>query len=242
MLPIALYGDRSGSKEKLRRIVHNNFLPGASTVYFTDIVRERIFDSLNKNNFLELRKLKESYQLVKSKLGHAPMMLDFLALGDKDQYLFIQKKKSYYNFRQYADPYESTLNASQCKLLEFICLELANGRRLEEVVLLRCLMQHTQIDVPAFMQYMQDKYQLATSAATIASVVNVLSMQFFKAADAQKYGNMPLVNANADSICLSEKFSSMLANKEFYGYVNDALAYAEKRFLSDYKPAKFAYV
>lgn len=50
---------------------------------------------------------------------------------------------------------------------------------------------------------------------------------------------MPLVNANADSICLSEKFSSMLANKEFYGYVNDALAYAEKRFLSDYKPAKF---
>lgn len=97
MLPIALYGDRSCSKEKLCRIVHNNFLPGASTVYFTDVVRERIFDSLNKNNFLELRKLKESYQLVKSKLGHAPMMLDFLALGDKDPYLFIQKKKSYYN-------------------------------------------------------------------------------------------------------------------------------------------------
>ena len=239
MLPIALYGDRSCSKEKLRRIVHNNFLPGASTVYFTDVVRERIFDSLNKNNFLELRKLKESYQLVKSKLGHAPMMLDFLALGDKDPYLFIQKKKSYYNFRQYADHYESTLSATHGRLLEFICLELANGRRLEEVALLRYLMQNTQIDVPAFMQYMQDKYQLTTSAATVASVVNVLSMQFFKTADAQKYGNMPLVNANADSICLSEKFSSMLANKEFYGYVNDTLAYAEKRFLFDYKPAKF---
>lgn len=110
---------------------------------------------------------------------------------------------------------------------------------------LRCcavLMQHAKIDVSAFMQYMQNKYQLTTSVATVASVVNVLSMQFFKTADAQKYGNMPLVNANADSICLSEKFSSMLANKEFYGYVNDALAYAEKRFLSDYKPAKFAYV
>jgi hypothetical protein len=119
-------------------------------------------------------------------------------------------------------------------------LELANGRRLEEIVLLRYLMQHTQIDVPAFIQYMQDKYQLATSAATIASVVNVLTMQFFKTADAHKYGSIPLVNADADSICLSEKFSSMLANKEFYGYVNDALAYAEKRFLSDYKPAKFA--
>lgn len=47
------------------------------------------------------------------------------------------------------------------------------------------------------------------------------------------------MNANADSICLSEKFSSMLANKEFYGYVNDTLAYAEKRFLFDYKPTKF---
>lgn len=179
MLPIALYGDRSGSKEKLRRIVHNNFLPGASTVYFTDVVRERIFDSLNKNNFLELRKLKESYQLVKSKLGHAPMMLDVLALGDKDPYLFIQKKKSYYNFRQYTDPYESTMSATHGRLLEFICLELANGRRLEEVALLRCLMQHAKIAVSAFMQYMQDKYQLTTSVATVASVVNVLSMQFF---------------------------------------------------------------
>lgn len=59
-------------------------------------------------------------------------------------------------------------------------MELANGRRLEEVALLRYLMQHTQIDVPAFIQYMQDKYQLTTSAATVASVVNVLSMQFLK--------------------------------------------------------------
>ena len=47
------------------------------------------------------------------------------------------------------------------------------------------------------------------------------------------------MNADAGSICLSEKFSKILANKEFYSYVNDALAYAEKRFLSDYKPAKF---
>ena len=94
-------------------------------------------------------------------------------------------------------------------------MELANGRRLEEVVLLRYLMQHTQIDMPAFMQYMQDKYQLITSAATVASVVNVLSMQFFKTADAQKYGNMPLVNANAGSICFSENISKMLANKEY---------------------------
>lgn len=106
-------------------------------------------------------------------------------------------------------------------------------------MLLRYLMQHAKIDVSAFMQYMQNKYQLTTSAATVASVVNVLSMQFFKTADVQKYGNMPLINADAGSICLSEKFSSMLANKEFYSYVNDALAYAEKRFLSDYKPAKF---
>lgn len=121
-------------------------------------------------------------------------------------------------------------------------MELANGRRLDEVALLHYLMQHTQIDVPAFIQYMQDKYQLTTSAATVASAVNVLTMQFFKTADAQKYGNMSLVNADAGSICLSEKFGKMLANKEFYSYVNDALAYAEKRFLADYKPAKFAYV
>lgn len=239
LLPVALYGDKSGNKEKLRRIMHNNFLPGASTVYFTDVVKTRIFAALNKNNFLELRQLKEAYQLVKFKLGHAPMMMDFLALGDKDPYLFVQKKKSYFAFRQYADTYESTMSALHMKLLEFVSLEIANGRRLEEIALLQCLLENGNVDIDAFMKHMQQAYNINTSVATMRSVIDVLSMQFFKDADIKKYGNMSLVNEAGNIISLSDKLAELLQNAEFKAYLQDTLAYAEKRFLADFNAEKF---
>ena len=241
LLPVALYGDKSGNKEKLRRIMHSNFLPGASTVYFTDVVKTKIFEALNKNNFLKLHQLREAYQLLKFKLGHAPMMLDFLTFGEKDPYLFIQKKKSYFNFRQYADKYESTMSALHKTILEFISLEIANGRRLEEIALLQYLLQSGQISIDAFIRYMQQKYQINTSVATVYSSINVLSMKFFKEADAKKYGNMALIEKTGSVIHLSDSFAELLKNDEFILYLKDTLAYAEKRFLADFVPEKFYY-
>lgn len=92
LLPIALYGDRSYNRERIRKILHNNFLPGASTVYFEDIVKEKIFKAINTNHLEQMREYKSSYQLVKFKIGRAPMMMDFVSVGDKDPYLFVKKK------------------------------------------------------------------------------------------------------------------------------------------------------
>ena len=239
LLPVALYGDNSGNKEKLRRIMHSNFLPGASTVYFTDVVKEKIFKAINNKNFLELHQLKEAYQLLKFKLGQAPMMMDFLKFGEMDPYLFIKKKKSYFNFKQYADSSESTMGVLHKRILEFISLEIANGRRLEEIVLLQYLMQNKQLSVDAFIKYMQQKYQLNTSMATVYSVLNVLSMKFFKEGDAKKYGNTPLVEKKEDALYLSNKLLELLENDEFTMYFQDTLAYAENRFLADFVPEKY---
>lgn len=239
LLPIALYGDRSGNKERIRRVLHNNFLPGASTVHFADIVKERIFKSLDKSNFLELRQLKEAYQLVKFKIGRSPMMLDFLSLGEKDPYLFVQKKKSYYEFKQYADPDEHILPASHIRLLEFISLEIGNGKRLEEIALLQLLLQQTQVTQCDFLRYMQETYAISTTHATLQGVINVLQLQFLKTADAAKYGALPLLKVDGNMLRLSAEFKQHLQNTVFRSYVEDTLAYAEKRFLSDFRPAKF---
>ena len=239
LLPVALYGDKSGNKEKLRRIMHNNFLPGASTVYFTDVVKEKIFKAINNKNFLELHKLKEAYQLLEFKLGHAPMMMDFLKFGEMDPYLFIKKKKSYFNFRQYAEHYESTMSAMHQTILEFISLEIANGRRLEEIVLLQYLIHNGQLNVDAFIRYMQQTYRIDTNIATIYGVLNVLSMKFFKDSDVKKYGKLTLVEKSTDVIRVGAKFAELLKNDEFKLYIKDTLAYAEKRFLADFVPEKY---
>lgn len=49
LLPIALYGDRTYSKEFVRHLMHTNYLPGATSVHFDDISRNRIFEAINEN-------------------------------------------------------------------------------------------------------------------------------------------------------------------------------------------------
>lgn len=219
--------------------MQNNFLPGASTVHFEDVIKERIFKKLNTTNLKTLKALRESYTLVKFKLGHAPMMMDFIAHGDKDPYLFVEYKKSYYNFKQHVDHAESTLTALHTKLLEFISLEIANGKRLEEIVLLKYLLSLKEISVRHFEEYLLENYGVPTNVASVEGAVNVLSMGFIKEADAKKYGSLPLVKLVDDRIILNETFEELYANPEFKAYVDDALEYGEQRFLADYDSKKY---
>ena len=239
LLPIALYGDRTYKKEHVRRTMQNNFLPGASTVYFEDVIKERIFKKLNTTNLRTLKALRESYTLVKFKLGHAPMMMDFITHGDKDPYLFVEYKKSYYNFKQHVDHTDTTLSAVHMKLLEFISLEIANGKRLEEIILLKYLLSLKEVSLRHFQDYLLENYGVPTTTASIEGAVNVLSMNFLKEADAKKFGAMALVKLVQGNIVLNEDFAALYENQEFKDYVDDALDYGEQRFLADYDPKKY---
>ena len=239
LLPIALYGDRTYKKEHVLRTMQNNFLPGASTVYFEDVIKERIFKKLNTTNLRTLKALRESYTLVKFKLGHAPMMMDFITHGDKDPYLFVEYKKSYYNFKQHVDHTDTTLSAVHMKLLEFISLEIANGKRLEEIILLKYLLSLKEVSLRHFQDYLLENYGVPTTTASIEGAVNVLSMNFLKEADAKKFGAMALVKLVQGNIVLNEDFAALYANQEFKDYVDDALDYGEQRFLADYDPKKY---
>ena len=167
------------------------------------------------------------------------MMMDFITHGDKDPYLFVEYKKSYYNFKQHVDHAESTLSAMHIKLLEFISLEIANGKRLEEIALLKYLLSLKEVSVRHFLDYMLENYGVTTTFASIEGAVNVLSVSFVKEADAKKYGDLPLVKMTNGIIVLNEEFECLYKNQEFKAYVDDALDYGEQRFLSDYDPKKY---
>lgn len=239
LLPIALFGDRSYSKEKVRRTMHNNYLPGASTVYFDDVVKERIYDSINSGRISQLKEYKTSYELVKYKIGKTPLMMDFVKLGDKDPYIFVLKDGSYFHFKQHVDRGKTTLNDLQERLLKFISTEICNGKRLEEIFILKVLLEKDLCKVEEVIAGLNDKYNLATNIENIKGAINVLGMQFFKDADAKKYGNIPLALLDGEDIYLGKEFVACLGNAEFKMYVNDALSYGEYRFMSTYDKKKF---
>ena len=239
LLPIALFGDISYNKEKVRRTMHNNFLPGASTVYFDDVVKERIYDSINSGRISQLKEYRTSYELVKYKIGKTPLMMDFVKLGDKDPYIFVLKDGSYFHFKQHVDKGETTLNDLHEKLLKFLGTEVCNGKRLEEVVVLKLLLEKGIVDFEDVITGLKEDYNLSTSMESIKGALNVLSMNFFKDADAKKYGNIVLAIAENNKISPGEEFAVCLNNPEFKMYVEDNVDYAIYKFMSTYDAKKF---
>ena len=231
LLPIALYGDRTYDKDFVRQLMHVNYLPGATSVYFDDIAKEKIYEAIDHKRCLaDLRELKESYCNMEYRLGRQPMMMDFVRIGDKDPYLFVDKKNSFYEFVQYARPYESTMTGAHTAVLMMLSQEVANGRRVEELFLLDTLLDTDTVSAEELKENIQKKYKYLVSEKTLDGVANVLSLQFFVASIRKKYGQQPLVSYDNHIYRRTEYFAQLLKNKEFYGYVRDVLAYGLYRF------------
>lgn len=240
LLPIALYGDRTYNKDRVREILNKNYLPGPSTVHFDDITAQKIYSSIdNHSQLADYKALKGSYRDMKFRLGHRPLMMDFVNFGDKDPWLFIDKKESYYGFVQAVDHYDSTLTEHHAAVLKMLSLELANGKRIEEIIVLKALLEKSELTVTELLLDVRRTYSYYIYTATINGVGNVLSLSFFKPDAKRKYGNIPLAALTNDEFHISEQFAELLKNEEFKTYVQDILDYATYRFQELFTSQKY---
>ena len=149
LVPIALYGDTSFNKDRIRRCLVNgsDLIPGASTINFDEITKERIFKSLNDANLSKFKDLKTDFELLKFQLGRTPMMMDFIEHGSRDPYSFVAEYKSYYGFlaKIYPTVWRDKLSKRSLKILESLSMEVLNGKRIEEALLLKALLDQFEI-------------------------------------------------------------------------------------------------
>ena len=77
MIPIALSGDRSYNKDNLRRYIleGGRIIPGASTIHFDEITKNKIFEAIDMADFTDIKLIKENYQNLKNKIGRIPALL-----------------------------------------------------------------------------------------------------------------------------------------------------------------------
>lgn len=99
MIPIALSGDRSYNPDTIRKYVisGNNTIPGASTVHFDEIAKDKIFASIDRIKGMKAI-IKDSYISLKNRLGRVPYLLDFYENGEIDPLVIIREYKTYQNF------------------------------------------------------------------------------------------------------------------------------------------------
>lgn len=86
MIPVALSGDRTYNADTIRKYVisGNNTIPGASTVHFDEIAKEKIFNSIDKIRGMKSI-IRESYISLKNRIGRIPLLYDFYEQGEIDR-------------------------------------------------------------------------------------------------------------------------------------------------------------
>ncbi len=233
MIPIALSGDRSGNKDNIRRSLMegNNIIKGASTIYFDEISRDRIYKSIDCAKLNNKRLLRKEYQDFKFKLGRIPELHEFDDMGELDPLRLIDTWGSYQAFLLDSDEeFNIELSSYQLGVLEFISRKFASGMRIHELTLLNILINSPEL-ADLWEEVLRQKFDIQLNELTRNSVFNVLQGRFFRGSTYK----LNLINVDSSNIpILSREFSNALSSVSFKDAVNELIAFGISRYKKDY--------
>ncbi|MCQ2546933.1 MAG: DEAD/DEAH box helicase [Clostridia bacterium] len=236
MIPIALSGDRSYNKDNIRKFVMEGVrvIPGASSVHFDKISRQRIFEKIDEMS-IGKRQLKENYLNLKYKLGRQPSIMDFYEYGEVDPLLIIDKFNSYHNFLQYCEEdYNIEFTEAEKKVLEFISAYLVNGKRLEELLLLKMLVDGQIVTDESFKRRIEEVGEVFNKLS-FDSAVRVISKDFLVLNERNKYKLVDILAAFDLNYIAAETFRGMLKNEEFKEALIELIELGNARYNDKYK-------
>lgn len=228
LIPLALNHDTTRLREQAIREVKIPQLLGVSTINFSQIASEKILHSLEKIKLDSMRQLRESYQDLKQKLGRVPLLVDFLHFGSTQPEVFINNS----GFKNYGDFLLKmgevlTLTKKENDLLTFVTKELALGKRVHELVLLKQLIDKGQVSQDEYLAVLKKRHAYV-SEEVLESVENFLNLDFFnvkagKTTKKAQYGDRPLIEKDLLGYELAPDLVKLLDKDEFRKLFQDAV-------------------
>lgn len=215
LIPIALNGDKSRSKSAARDDLEIRQISGVSTVSFSEIAKEKIYQSINNTALNSLKILREDYQDLKKRLGKIPLMADFQGFGTVDAVVFADKFNNYYQFLLKMKE-EIHLTFDEEAVLSFISMELMNGKRVIELLLLKKLIENKGVYSKSQLKQQLQEQQVYNNATIENSVEDVLSLSFFITASQKKYGNQSVVILKNEMYQLNEQLVMRLKDNQWF--------------------------
>lgn len=159
----------------------NDTLPGASTVNFDLITKERIFESIDQARNTLLRDLKAEYKAMQSRLGRHPRMMDWRRLGGRDPRLFGKALKG--SYAQFAglmkDEQALSISEPMLEALSIWSKDGLNGSSIEEAVLTLSVLSNTNIGWDALLNELQ-ALGFPSTKERLLSAARSMNLQFMR--------------------------------------------------------------
>lgn len=244
MIPIALSGDRTYNKDNIRRYIMEGgrVIPEASTVHFDEISRKRIFVSVDKANFSDIKLIRENYTNLKNKLGHIPRLLDFDDYGEMDVIRIFDNNSlgSYYKFLvKYEKEYKIRLSENEEKVIEFVSKKLANGKRIQELRMLKRMLAYargsSKLGLFAGLSEDMKEYGKIVSQNQKENIVNVMTNEFPAGSGKKTYSQCVFIEDDGTDYKPTKTFMQMLLNDKFYEMLQELVEFGIRRYERNYK-------
>lgn len=239
MIPVALSGDRSYNPDIIRKYVisGNTTIPGASTVHFDEIAKDKIFSSIDRIKGMKSI-IKSSYKNLKNRLGRIPYLVDFYDNGEVDPLVIIREYKIYQAFLESEEKqlYVGKISEQEKTTLEYLSKTVLSGARPYELEILKRLMKQEVIRIDEIKSELQAQYGYIVDMTSFTNAVEVLQGKFVsKEEEYQKYCHIDIVN-NDESVMLRRMmaFAERLKHMEFNRQVEDIIEVGLRRYREKY--------
>lgn len=239
MIPVALSGDRSYNPDTIRKYIisGNSTIPGASTIHFDEIAKEKIFSSIDKIKGMKSI-IRESYISLKNRLGRIPYLLDFYENGETDPLVIIREYKTYQSFLVSVEKelYMEKITEQEMITLEYLSKTILSGTRPYELEILKRFLNREVIYLDQIKQEFQHTYGYELDLTSFNNAIDVLQGKFVsKEEEYKKYCHIDIVKYDEMRTLQRLKgFTDRLHHTEFYKQVNDIIEVGLKRYKERY--------
>lgn len=251
LIPVALFGDNSYNKDNLRALMieGNSSIPGSSTINFDEISRKKIFESISVAKLNPKRELVEEYNLLKFRLGYPPMMMDFVNNNSRDPYNFVNSYGSYYAFQTSVENQLLNFNFESEKLsdeqvkkiLKLFSLNIGNGKRVHELVVLQKILSNYERGVDSaplqeIRSFLQERYGgiVQIDMETVTSVIRNLNFDFMRI-----HHDFIRFDDVLETFIIDSELKSLLKSEIFRKYLIDLLNYGKYIFDKNFSPENY---
>lgn len=235
MIPIALSGDRSYNADQIRKYIIscNSIIPGASTVHFDEVAKDKIFSSIDKIKGMKTI-IRDSYTSLKNRLGRVPYLVDFYENGEIDPLVIIREYKTYQAFLEAAEKelYVARISEQEMLTLEYLSKTVLSGARPYELMILKEFLDHQEIGVKQLQDEINAKYGYEVSLVSINDAANVLQGHFVsKEEEYQRYCHIDILRYDEGSLFRRlESYAKRLKHQEFRKQVTDLIEVGLKKY------------
>ena len=239
LIPVAVSQDNSYDKEYMKRFIMNgtDMIPGQSSIIFEEIVKERIFENINKNNFSTKKNIERDFNLLEKQLGRIPMLYDFFQRNMIDPSVILKYKKTYDEILRIMRPKIDfgKISPTENNYLRYISSFLTPAKRVHEMVILSLILKNKKIGIEEIEKELKERYNLIEQRENIENGLKHLAKEIFISLSTAKEF-YPLIEKYEDYyVCCEEFEKSYKENSYFKSLVDDLIRYNLEYVERNYK-------